>query len=91
MEPSSHAYAEFGIMNDVIVLGKYSNLMIVSEVNDSWYGALSTFVTEHPNTINIFGCSYGYRANTREEYEKWVYRDGKINLFKEKNFVLFKS
>lgn len=54
MEPSSHAYAEFGIMNDVIVIGKYSNFMIVSEINDSWYGTLSTFVKEHLNTINIF-------------------------------------
>jgi hypothetical protein len=41
-------------MNDVIVIGKYSNFMIVSEINDSWYGTLSTFVKEHPNAINIF-------------------------------------
>lgn len=91
MKRTDHAYAMFGIMNDAIVIGKYSNLKIVSEVNDSWYGTLSTFVKERPNTINIFGSAYGYNANTREEYERWVYRDAIINLCKEKNFVLFAS
>ena len=54
LDPTNHAYTEYGIMNDVIVIGKYSNLKIVSEINDNWYGPLSTFVKEHSNTINIF-------------------------------------
>ena len=41
-------------MNDVIVIGKYSNLKIVSEKNDSWERNLSKYVKEYPNTINIF-------------------------------------
>ena len=91
LDPTNHAYTEYGIMNDVIVIGKYSNLKIVSEINDNWYGPLSTFVKEHSNTINIFWNSFGVKANTRQEYEESVYRDAIINLCKEKNFVLFAS
>ena len=89
IEMSAHAYTEWAVLNDLV---KHANFYIADNGEEgTWYSVLLSFVQSHPNSINIFWNSFDYKTSKREEYEKWVLRQGFLDLCNLSSVIVFQA
>lgn len=81
MEKTSHAHAEWDILNTII---NHANFKVIN-----WRSEIFFLANNNPNKMNIIWLSKSLEAN-KDEYKTWWMNNLK-NSFKKKNLILFWS